>query len=57
MQIVIGYEQEIGGSIMPFKSRDQEKWAFATGQKFAKQWANMTDQKNLPKKVKKAKKK
>lgn len=33
---------------MPFKSRAQEKWAFATGQPFAKKWAAMTDQKHLP---------
>lgn len=32
---------------MPFKSRQQEKWAFATGQPFAKEWAAVTDQKKL----------
>ena len=32
---------------MPFKSRRQEKWAFATGQPFAEEWAAMTDQKKL----------
>lgn len=32
---------------MPFKSKAQEKWAFATKQPFAKEWAKMTDQKKL----------
>jgi len=32
---------------MPFVSRAQERWAFATRQPFAKQWAAMTPQ-NLP---------
>ena len=41
---------------MPFKSRQQEKWAFATHQPFAKKWADMTNQKALPKKVKGGKK-
>jgi hypothetical protein len=33
---------------MPFVSRKQEAWAFATRQPFAKQWAAMTDQSSLP---------
>lgn len=33
---------------MPFVSRAQERWAFSTGQPFAKQWAAITDQKALP---------
>lgn len=37
---------------MPFKSRKQEKWAFATHQPFAKKWATMTDQSKLKKKYK-----
>jgi hypothetical protein len=36
---------------MPFKSRAQEKWAFATHQPFAKKWADITDQKSLPTRV------
>ena len=32
---------------MPFVSRSQERWAFATQQPFAKEWAAMTDQKKL----------
>lgn len=35
---------------MPFRSKAQEKWAFATHQPFAKKWAKMTKGK-LPKKV------
>ncbi len=35
---------------MPFKSQKQERWAFATGQPFAKKWASMTNQKTLKKK-------
>lgn len=43
---------------MPFKSRKQEAWAFATKQEFAKKWAKGTVQKSLPVKVKpKARKK
>lgn len=34
---------------MPFKSLKQEKWAFATHQPFAKEWADKTDQKSLRK--------
>ena len=37
---------------MPFRSVAQEKWAFATHQKFSKDWASITDQKSLPQKVK-----
>ena len=40
---------------MPFVSRQQERWAFATKQPFAKQWAAMTDQKQLPQRVSKPK--
>lgn len=40
---------------MPFKSRKQEQWAFATKQPFAKKWAGMTNQKSLPIKAKKLK--
>ena len=42
---------------MPFKSKAQEKWAFATKQPFAKKWAKMTVQKGLPKRKKKKVKK
>jgi hypothetical protein len=42
---------------MPFKSRAQEKWAFATKQPFAQKWADMTEGKKLPNKVSKKKKK
>ena len=43
---------------MPFKSKAQEKWAFANKMPFAKEWADMTDQSKLPaKKGKKRKKK
>lgn len=38
---------------MPFKSKKQEAWAFATHQPFAKKWAAMTNQKTLPKKARK----
>ena len=41
---------------MPFQSKAQEAWAFATHQKFAKDWASITDQKSLPKRVGKRKK-
>lgn len=52
---------------MPFKSKQQEKWAFATGQKFAHKWAHLSGQhhgkpgskaayRRLPAKVKKPKK-
>jgi hypothetical protein len=40
---------------MPFVSKAQEKWAFSTKQPFAKKWAAMTNQKKLPKHVKKRK--
>lgn len=33
---------------MPFKSKAQQRWAFATRQPFAKDWARMTDEKALP---------
>ena len=37
---------------MPFQSTAQQKWAFATGQPFAKRWADVTDFSHLPKRVK-----
>ena len=38
---------------MPFKSKQQEKWMFATKPEMAKRWAKETpNQKALPKKVK-----
>lgn len=43
--------------VVPFKSKAQEKWAFATKQKFAKEWADKTDQKKLPARAKKKGKK
>jgi hypothetical protein len=43
---------------MPFKSKQQEKWMFATHPQMARQWANETpNPKALPKKVKSKKKK
>ena len=33
---------------MPFVSRAQQRWAFATKQPFAKEWAEMTDESKLP---------
>jgi hypothetical protein len=33
---------------MPFQSKAQQRWAFATKQPFAKEWAGMTDEKRLP---------
>jgi len=43
---------------MPFKSRQQEKWMFATHPEMARQWASETPKgKTLPKKVKSKKKK
>ena len=42
---------------MPFESVKQEKWAFSTKQPFAKKWAGMTNQKNLPDSAPKNKKK
>ena len=36
---------------MPFQSKAQERWAFSTGQPFAKQWAAMTNQQALPQRV------
>jgi len=38
---------------MPFKSRAQQRWAFATKQPFAREWAHKTDFEDLPDKVKK----
>lgn len=49
--------QEKVNIIMPFKSKAQEKWAFANGKSFAEAWAKITDQKSLPEKVSKKKKK
>jgi len=43
---------------MPFKSRQQEKWMYATHPEMAKRWAAETPKgKVLPKKVKLKKKK
>lgn len=53
---------------MPYKSKQQQKWAFATDQPFAKEWAHKTGEHHgkkgskaayaaLPKKVKSTKKK
>jgi len=42
-------------TLMPFRSKAQEKWAFANKKPFAKKWAKMTNQKSLPKRVKKKK--
>jgi hypothetical protein len=43
---------------MPFKSKKQEKWMFATKPEMAKRWAKETpNQKSLPKKVNVKKKK
>lgn len=36
---------------MPFASEQQSKWAFATNKPWAKEWADKTDYKNLPKKA------
>ena len=33
---------------MPFASRAQMRWAFATKQPFAEEWAAMTDERKLP---------
>ena len=33
---------------MPFQSRAQQRWAFATKQPFAEEWAQMTDERKLP---------
>ena len=41
----------------PFRSKKQQKFAFATGQPWAKEWADETkDFSKLPEKVKKKKK-
>lgn len=40
---------------MPFASWQQSKWAFATGQPFAKEWADKTNYKKLPVRKKHAK--
>lgn len=36
----------------PFASQAQQRWAFATGQPFAKRWVSMTDFSTLPKRAK-----
>ena len=36
---------------MPFKSRAQEKWAFANHMPFAKRWGKMSKGKKLPNRV------
>jgi len=33
---------------MPFVSKAQQKWAFATKQPFAQEWAAMTNESKLP---------
>lgn len=38
---------------MPFKSKKQSKWAFATHQEWADKWAKQTDYKHLPNEVNK----
>ena len=40
---------------MPFKSEQQSKWAFATNQPFAKEYAGKTDYNKIPEKVRKKK--
>jgi hypothetical protein len=40
---------------MPFKSRAQEKWMYATHPKMARQWQKETPQGKLPEKVKEKK--
>jgi hypothetical protein len=40
---------------MPFQSKKQQRWAFATGQPWAKEWADKTDFKKLPLRMKKKK--
>jgi len=37
---------------MPFKSRAQEKWMYATHPKMARQWQKETPKGKLPEKVK-----
>lgn len=39
---------------VPFKSKAQARWAFATKQKFAKRWAKKTKFKGLPAKKRKS---
>jgi len=41
---------------MPFKSRAQEKWMWATHPQMARQWQKETPKGKLPEKVKKEKK-
>lgn len=38
---------------MPFVSKRQERWAFANKMPWAKEWADKTNQKSLPERVKK----
>jgi len=33
---------------MPFKSKKQQRWAYATNKSWAKEWSDKTDQKHLP---------
>jgi hypothetical protein len=40
---------------MPFDSKKQQRWAFATKQPFAKRWAKETDFPELPERKRKAK--
>jgi hypothetical protein len=41
---------------MPFKSRAQEKWMYATHPEMARQWQKETPKGKLPERVKKEKK-
>ena len=36
---------------MPFRSKAQQRWAFANRKRFAKRWAHKTTFKGLPKRV------
>lgn len=42
---------------MPFRSKQQQKFMFATLPELAKEWAKKTDFSKIPKKVRKKKKK
>lgn len=44
-------ERQATVATKPFVSTAQQRWAFATGQDFAKRWADQTDFSNLPRKV------
>ena len=53
---VIVQEIKILITNMPFKSKAQERFAYATHQPWASEWASKTNQKSLPKRVKRKKK-